>query len=242
MGKLDWLTARPIAHRGLHDMNDKVWENTLPAFARAIEKGYTIELDVHLTQDCGVIVFHDNRLKRLSGTTGYVWQRTLAEMKALKIGTTEESPPSLREVLDFVAGKVPLVIEIKGVAGHDDGLVKSVAAALRGYSGQVALMSFDHWIIRQLAREAPGIPRGLTAMGKEKHDIEAHFSMLAHDIAFVSYDVGALPNRFASLVRKRLGMPLITWTVQTPKQVALTERHADQMTFEGFEPPLERVA
>jgi len=236
MGRLDWLTARPIAHRGLHDMNRDVWENTLPAYSRAIDRGYAIECDVHLTGDGEVVVFHDNHLKRLSGTLGYVWQRTLNEMQALKIGTTQEQPPSLPELLRFVDGRVPLVIELKGVPGHDEGLVRRCASMLRSYKGKVALMSFDHWIIRQFARETPRIPYGLTAMGKTGPDIEGHFSMLAHGISFVSYDVAALPNAFVSFVRTRLEMPVISWTVQTPQQIELTRLHADQITFEGIDP------
>ncbi|MBX3569347.1 MAG: glycerophosphodiester phosphodiesterase [Rhizobiaceae bacterium] len=236
MTELDWLTARPIAHRGLHDMNDLVWENTLPAYQRAIDRGYTIECDVRLTSDGGVVSFHDNRLERLAGTEGFVWQRTLAEMSALKIGTTQESPPSLRELLAFVDGRVPLIIEIKGRPGHDEGLVRRCAALLKDYRGKVALMSFDHWIIRQLAQEAPGIACGLTAEGKSQPEIEGHFSMLAHGISFVSYDVTALPNPFVAFVRDKLRMPVITWTVRTPEEIELTRQHADQITFEGIDP------
>ena len=236
MADLGWLTERPIAHRGYHDMNDKIWENTQSAFSRAAEHGFAIECDVHLSSDGVPIVFHDDMLKRLTGTDGFIWQRTAAEMAALRIGGTADHAPRLTEMLELVAGRVPLVIEIKGIPGHDAGLVREVAKALRTYSGKVAIMSFDHWLIREFKREAPHIPAGLTAGGAKEHEIEAHFSMLAHDIDFVSYSVAHLPNRFVSFVRDRLNMPVITWTVRDQAARATTFANADQMTFEGFEP------
>ncbi|ODT07898.1 MAG: glycerophosphodiester phosphodiesterase [Mesorhizobium sp. SCN 65-20] len=242
MTDLSWLTARPIAHRGLHDLNKTCWENTLSAFERAAQRGYAIECDVHLTSDGEVVVFHDNALDRLTGTQGYVWQRTAAEMGALKIGGTADHAPTLAELLKLVDGRVPLVIELKGIPGKDDGLVAKVAAALNRYHGKAAIMSFDHWLIRDFTAQAPGIPAGLTAAGDRDHDFEAHFSMLAHGISFVSYAVDHLPNRFVSFVRDRLGMPVITWTVRNQAAVERTFSHADQMTFEGFLPDETPVA
>ena len=233
---LSWLTERPIAHRGYHDMNNAIWENTLSAFARAVHHGYAIECDTHLSSDGIPVVFHDDTLMRLTGTDGYIWQRTAAEMGALRIGTTQDHAPRLAEMLDLVDGRVPLVIELKGTPGKDEGLVREVARALQNYRGKMAIMSFDHWLIRDFRRDAPGIPAGLTAWGDKDHEIEAHFSMLAHGINFVSYSVAHLPNRFVSFIRDRLGMPVITWTVRDEAAVQATVANADQMTFEGFRP------
>lgn len=238
MTALSWLTARPIAHRGLHDLNNRRWENTLSAFSAAIDGGYAIECDVHLSADGVPVVFHDHDLKRLTGEDGFIWQRTAAEMAALRVGGTQDHPPTLDEMLELVGGKVPLVIELKGTPGRDGGLVEAVGQRLKSYRGKATIMSFDHWLIRDFSRHAPGIPGGLTACGRREHEIEAHFTMLAHDISFVSYAAGDLPNRFVSFVRERLGMPVITWTIRDQPAVDLTFRYADQMTFEGFEPPL----
>ncbi|MDQ6437978.1 glycerophosphodiester phosphodiesterase [Mesorhizobium sp. LHD-90] len=242
MRDISWLTKQPVAHRGFHDMNKKVWENTLSAFARAAERGYAIECDVHLSLDGEVIVFHDNDLRRLAGREGYVWQKTAAEFGALRIGGTDDHAPTLKETLDLVAGRVPLVIELKGIPGHDAGLVAKVGSLLKDYSGDVAIMSFDHWLIRDFERDAPGIPGGLTAWGDQQQEIEAHFSMLSHGISFVSYAVDHLPNRFVSFVREKLSMPVITWTVRDEAAVKRTFALADQMTFEGFEPEKAAVA
>lgn len=236
MSDLAWLTARPIAHRGLHDMNKTRWENTLAAFEAAAASNYAIECDVHITLDGEVVVFHDTDLKRLTGTEGYVWQRTGAEMTALTVGGTAEHVPTLAQMLELVAGRVPLVIELKGTPGHDDGLVAAVCKQLRRYKGKVAIMSFDHWLIRDFPKHAGDIPTGLTAWGSKPHEVEMHFPMLMHGVSFVSYALDQLPNAFATFVKRELGMPVITWTVRDAAAVAKTYAEGDQITFEGFDP------
>jgi glycerophosphoryl diester phosphodiesterase len=236
MTDLSWLIARPIAHRGFHDKNRTRWENTLSAFDAAIERDYAIECDAHLSSDGVPVVIHDDDLKRLTGEDGFVWQRTAAELGAMRIGGTEDHVPTLEEVLARIGGRVPVVVEVKGTPGRDAGLVERVGKQLTRYQGKAAIMSFDHWLIRDFAKYAPGIPGGLTAYGRDNALIEAHFSMLAHDIAFTSYAAGDLPNPFVSFVREKLKMPVITWTVLDQPAVDLTFRYADQMTFEGFEP------
>lgn len=236
MAKLSWLTKRPIAHRGLHDMNKKVWENTLSAFRRAMDRNFAIECDVHLSSDRVPVVIHDGDLKRLTGEDGFVWQRTGAELQALRVGRTKDHVPLLSDLLELVRGKVPLVIEVKGIAGHDEGLVEAVGAQLKNYKGKAAVMSFDHWLVRDFKRYLPDIPVGLTAYGKDNALIEAHFAMLAHGLDFTSYAAGDLPNPFVSFVRERLKMPVITWTIRDKPAIDLTFKYADQMTFEGFDP------
>jgi glycerophosphoryl diester phosphodiesterase len=236
MTDIAWIKERPIAHRGLHDLNKTRWENTLPAFAAAVARNYAIECDVQLSADGVPVIFHDHELKRLTGEEGYLRQRTGAELQAMSIGGTADPVPTLAEMLALVAGRVPLVIELKGTPGYDVGLVAKVAAALRDYLGKAAIMSFDHWLVRDFARDAAGIPTGLTAWGDRSHQFEAHFSMLGSGISFVSYEVAALPNPFVTFVRQRLAMPVISWTVRDQAAVERTFAHADQMTFEGFDP------
>ena len=235
MRDISWLVRRPIAHRGYHDLNKARWENTLAAFDAAIERNYAIECDVHLSADGVPIVFHDDTLERLTGQPGHIFDKTAAELVQLKVGGTSEHVSTLAEMLARVRGRVPLVIELKGIEGKDVGLVGQVAKALSGYEGDVAIMSFDHWLVRDFANAAPGIPAGLTAHGRTLKDLEAHFSMLAHPISFVSFGVMDLPNPFVSFVREKLAMPVITWTVSNQWSRDITAQHADQMTFEGFE-------
>lgn len=236
MSDISWLAARPIAHRGYHDLNRSRWENTLSAFQAAAERGFAIECDVHLSADGVPVVFHDEELDRLTGAPGMVNDRTAAELGALRIGGTGDHVPSLDEMLETVAGRVPIVIELKGIEGKDNGLVAAVGARLRPYRGEVAIMSFDHWLVRQFKEHAPGVPGGLTACGIDQASLEKHFSMLAHDIAFSSFFVNELPNAFVRFMREELGRPIITWTVRNRKQVDKTREFADQMTFEGFDP------
>ncbi len=235
MTDISWLTRRPIAHRGYHDLNRSRWENTLSAFDAAIERDYAIECDVHLSADGVPVVFHDSVLNRLAGRDGFVHEMTAAELNQVKVGGTDDHIPTLAEMLARVRGRVPLVIELKGVEGKDTGLVAAVAQTLEGYRGEAAIMSFDHWLVRRFADDAPGIPAGLTAEKRTIPALEAHFSMLAHPISFVSFGVSDLPNPFVSFVREKLAMPVITWTVRNEEARATTFAHADQMTFEGFE-------
>ncbi len=236
MSAVGWLRKRPVAHRGLHDMNRQCWENTLAAFEAAAKADFAIECDVHLTKDGGVVVFHDDDLKRLAGREGRIDELSLAEATALSIGGTAERVPTLAQMLELVACPLPIVVELKGVEGHDDGLVAAVAQELRGYKGEAAIMSFDHHLIRRFPSEAPGIPGGLTAEGTRVEDMEAHFSMLAHGISFVSYNVYHLPNPFVTFVREKLHMPVISWTIRDREMERHSALNADQITFEGFDP------
>ena len=235
MTDLSWLTRRPIAHRGYHDLNRSRWENTLSAFDAAVERNYAIECDVHLSADGVPVVFHDEALGRLTGHDGFVHELTAAELVQLRVGGTDDHVPTLAEMLARIGGRVPLVIELKGGQRKDGALVAAVARTLRGYGGHAAIMSFDHWLVRRFASDAPGIPAGLTAEKITLAALEAHFSMLAHPISFVSFSVTDLPNPFVSFVREKLAMPVITWTVRNEHTKAATFAHADQMTFEGFE-------
>lgn len=161
---------------------------------------------------------------------------TVAAAAALRVGGTKDHVPTLAEALRLIAGRVPIIIELKGIPGRDDGLVKAVARDLAGYEGDAAIMSFDHHLIRLFGKDAPGIPAGLTAEGLKDSDLEAHFSMLAYDIDFVSYNVHHLENHFVAFVRGKLDLPVISWTVRSPDDKAKSDAHVNQITFEGFDP------
>ena len=235
MAGLPFLTARPIAHRGLHDGNRARWENTPSAFEAAIAGRFAIELDVRLSADGAAMVFHDADLGRLTGAVGPVAARTADELGALAVGGTADRIPTLRETLAHVGGRVPVVVEMKDSGNRNGALAGAVAAALEGYAGPVAVMAFAHALIGAFGDTRAGVPLGLTAEGVGARALAAHEAALDLGIDFVSYQVTALPNRFVDKVRAR-GMPVITWTVRTPGHVALSRAHADQMTFEGFDP------
>lgn len=235
MQKFPWLTERPIAHRGYHDLNRKVWENTLSAFARAADAGFAIECDLQYAADAIPVVFHDDDLKRLCGIEGDVRQRTAAELGLLKVGGTEDAVPTLRQLLDLVKGRVPLVLELKGRESDDDGFAMAVLDTLEDYDGPVALMSFDQWLLRDIKAIGTSRPVGLTAEGARPENFAVHEEAMQLGLDFISYHYGHLPNAFISRQRD-LGRQVITWTVRDDEARTITALNADQMTFEGFDP------
>ncbi|MCC0035559.1 MAG: glycerophosphodiester phosphodiesterase [Hoeflea sp.] len=232
---LGWLVARPIAHRGYHDMNQSIWENTASAFQRAIDAGYAIECDVHIATDGVPVVFHDDDLERLCGLRGDVRERTSRELAQLRVGGTSDGVPSLPALLKQVSGKVPLVIELKGRPGDDEGFADAVVECLESYDGPVALMSFDHGLLRDLRAADASCPIGLTAEGVKPESFFVHEEAMQLGLNFISYCVHHLPNAFIEAQRAQ-GVPIITWTVRDAPAREKTRAHADQMTFEGFDP------
>ncbi|WP_331374181.1 glycerophosphodiester phosphodiesterase [Sinorhizobium chiapasense] len=235
MKDISWLKAQPIAHRGFHDMNREVWENTLSAFSRAAEAGFAIECDLQYTADSVPVVFHDDNTERLCGIKGDVRARTAGELGLMSVGGTKDKVPTLSQMLRLVDGRVPLIIELKGRRDDDEGFAAAVLDTLEGYKGHVALMSFDHWLLKDLkALEAP-YPLGLTAGGRDPETFFVHEEAMQLGLDFISYFYGDLPNPFISKERA-LGRTIITWTVRDRQAEEYSFAHADQMTFEGFDP------
>ncbi|HUG62778.1 MAG TPA: glycerophosphodiester phosphodiesterase family protein [Methylomirabilota bacterium] len=249
MTDLSWLTARPVAHRGFHDASAGRIENTPTAIAAAADRGFAIEIDVHLSSDGKAFVFHDETLDRLTEGGGDVHARTMADLQAVPFRATSDRIPRLEEVLEIVAGRSTLVIEVKSAfAGLQTDLVEAVADALTGYHGPVAVMSFDPRIVADFARVAPGLTRGIVAddAAEAKHygsfdaATRAELANLDHlpwsRPQFIAYWVKLLPNAVSRRVRDVYRLPLLTWTVRTPEDRAAADAHADQMIFEGFDP------
>jgi glycerophosphoryl diester phosphodiesterase len=232
--KLEWLTARPIAHRGYHDLAHGRPENSLPAFAAAIAADYAIECDIHPSADGIPIVFHDDELERLTDGAGPIRDRSAAEIAELRLLATGEAPPTLAALLQLVQGRVPVVIELKHVSGRDAGLAAAVADELRRYDGPAALMSFDIGLIADIRAAAPHLPRGLTALGDLRYAVPHLAAMLHLGVDFISYSIDDLPTPAPILARRVLGIPLICWTVRTPEQLRKAKQWTDQITFEGF--------
>lgn len=239
--KLNWLTATPIAHRGFHDQNHEIWENSLSAFSRAADAGFAIECDVHLANDGVIVVFHDDGLKRITGADGDVRKKSSNELSQLSIGPTSDHVPTLKQMLDLVSGRVPIIIELKGRygVGEDDGFAEIVLKTLEGYQGQIALMSFDQHLLRDLKKAGSPWPIGLTAEGDTEENVAKHNEGMKIGIDFISYYYAHLPNPFIEAQRK-LNIPVITWTVKTEEAERITFTYADQMTFEGFDPRIKK--
>lgn len=235
MSKASWIIERPVAHRGYHDLNQEIWENTLSAFERAIEAGFAIECDLHYAADGVPVIFHDEDLERLCSIKGDVRARTSAELGLLAVGGTKDKIPTLKQLLQLCGGRVPLVLELKGRETDDEGFAEAVLEVLEGYKGDVALMSFDRWLLKELKTLESPYPVGLTAEGKDPEAFFKHDEAMQLGLDFISYHYGHLPNSFITAQRQR-GIPVITWTVRDEAARNQTFANADQMTFEGFDP------
>ena len=244
----NWLTARPIAHRGLHDKTKGVIENTPSAARAAIAHDFAIECDVQLSADGEAMVFHDFTLDRLVDAAGPVSARKAAELGVLAYKATTDRIPTLAQYLALIAGRVPLVCEIKSRFDGDMRLTDRVAAVAAEYKGPLALTSFDPAVVRHLRRLGVKNPLGIVALrvyddpewagiseaGKYALTHMLHFNETRPD--FLSYWVGDLPSAVPMLCRAAVKMPVMTWTVRTPEQRAVAGKWADQMVFEGFIP------
>ena len=245
--QLDWLTARPIAHRGLHDGASAI-ENTASAFQAAIDGGFAIETDVQITADGEAMVHHDFALGRLTLGSRQLAAMTAAGLKEVPFRATGDRMMTLGELCDFVNGRVPLVIELKSRFDGDLRLVKRAAEIVHSYSGRAALMSFDPTPIAALRKIAPEVPRGIVAQRHYEHsewrDLtqaqKRSLAFLLHGFRtrphFVAYHVKDLPSPGPLIARYAFGRPVLTWTVRTEDDRKRARSWANQMIFEGFRP------
>jgi len=244
----DWLTARPVAHRGLHDRARGIVENMPGAAQAAIDGNFGIECDIQLTADGEAMVHHDDALGRLTEGAGALLKMSTAELKAAKFRETSERMMSLGDLCALVRGRVPLVIEVKSHFDGDRKLVKRMAEVLAAYSGPAAGMSFDPDQVLALREAMPELPRGIIA--QRSYDDEYWKKLtekqrrgmlqLRHAFRtrphFVAYWVDQLPAPAPWIARNLFGLPLLTWTVRAAEQRERAGRYADQMIFEGFVP------
>src|SRR5215510_2187055 len=245
---LDWLIARPVAHRGLHDAAAGVIENTPSAFAAAIAGNYAIECDLQLAADGEAMVFHDDTLERLTQGSGALAAMPAAALKRVAFRATADHMITLGELCELVAERVTLVIEIKSRFDGDRRLITRAADVLAGYRGRVALMSFDPGPMAALRALAPKLTRGIVAERHYRHREWDHLSArtrralayFSHALAtrpqFIAYSVKDLPSALPLVARRALKLPLLTWTVRTPEDRERSVRYADQIIFEGFRP------
>ncbi|MCB2048626.1 MAG: glycerophosphodiester phosphodiesterase [Novosphingobium sp.] len=234
-GKADWIGQWTFAHRGLHD--DREPENSLAAARGAIERGFGIECDIQRSADDWPMVFHDWDTKRLLGVVGETEAFTASELRAMRYPGTDESPATLPDLLSFVAGKVPLMIEIKSKRGYDvDWTCKLVRDCLESYHGLHAVMSFDPRVSHWFARHSPATVRGLvvTEEGTKgfSGNLRRHASLWHARPDFLAYDIRDLPSRFAASQRAR-GLPVATWTVRSPELLERARLNADAPVAEG---------
>lgn len=238
----------PLAHRALHDVGAGRPENSRAAVRAAIAAGYGIEIDLQLSRDGVAMVFHDETLERLTPRTGWLRDLTAAELAATPLAGGDEGVPTFAEILTLVAGRVPLLVELKDqtlrMSETDGKLEAATVAALAGYDGPVALMSFNPHCIAHLARLAPHLTRGITTSAYDPDD----WSPLPRETcdrlrpipdydrveaSFISHEVADLSRpRVAEL--KATGAAILCWTVRSPQVEAGARRVAQNITFESY--------
>jgi glycerophosphoryl diester phosphodiesterase len=245
---LDWLIARPIAHRGLHDAANGTIENTAGAVRAAIAAGYGIEVDVQVSADGEAMVHHDDVLGRLTEGKGRLDRLSAVELKRIAFRGSSERMMTLPDLCDLVGRRVTMVIELKSRFDGDGRLAARVAEVLAGYRGPAAPMSFDPSQMTLVRHKAPRLVCGIVAAKYRPHPywdlmpawMRYGMGYLVTGVVarsqFVAYAVADLPAFAPLLARRVLGLPLLTWAVRTEAERRCAERWADQMIFEGFRP------
>ena len=244
----DAFLARPIAHRALHDRKAGRVENSIASITAAMDAGYGIEMDVQLSSDGHAMVFHDDMLDRLTAQKGPLRARSRADLERIALTDDAGTIPALDDVLALVAGRVPLLIEIKdqdGAMGPDVGpLEQATCQALAGYRGDVALMSFNPHSMAACRTLAPDVPRGLvTSAYDPRFWPDLPVAVCDHLREIPDYDhVGAcfISHEAYDLDRPRVagikakGAPILCWTIRSAQAEAKARQIADNVTFEGY--------
>jgi glycerophosphoryl diester phosphodiesterase len=245
---LDWLTAKPIAHRGLHDAVLGIVENTAGAVQAALAAGYGIEVDLQISADGEAMVHHDAVLGRLTEGNSRLDRLTSTELKRVKFRGNQERMLSLGDLCDLIDGRVALLPELKSRFDGDRRLAERVAELLSKYKGPVAPMSFDPLQLQVLRQKAPSLPRGIVAAKYKPHPYWDQMPpRLRYNMGsllpatpgrpqFVAYMVDNLPALAPWLARHILCLPLIAWVVRTEAERRRAARYADDIIFEGFRP------
>ena len=235
---LDFLKGNLIAHRGLHD-NDKVPENSLLAFKKAMDKGYIIELDVHVLKDGHVVVFHDDNLKRLTGIDMKIKNTSLDYIKTLNLLNTNEHIPTLSEALRLINSSVPIIIELKTDVYHTK-LVKPVMNILKAYKGKYAIKSFSPASIYYLRRKYPNVIRGQLSYDYHnkcmpyimKYALQNMWFNIFTKPDFISYDLASLPNKKVEKIKNKYYV--LIWTIKNQDDLSKAKKYGDNFICENI--------
>lgn len=243
------FARRNYAHRGLFTKDQSIPENSLPAFARAAEAGYGIELDVQFTQDRQLIVFHDDTLNRMTGAQGWVRDFSYEQVAALPLAGTEYHAPLFREVLETVAGRVPLIVEIKSRKEYNgaylDALCAAVLNLLAHYDGPYCIESFDPRVVQRVRKAAPQVLRGQLVDTYQSYRHEGanpvYSFCISHCIGnvlgrphFIAW--APAPRNLAVKLCAALGAMMVYWTALPEHDTASLEREYDAVIFQWYTP------
>lgn len=239
--KANELKGLYIAHRGLHNNDNGIPENSLLAFSKAIEKGYAIENDIHLTADGRVVVFHDDTLLRVCGTSKRPEDMTLDEIKECSLFGTDQKIPTLEECLELIDGKVPLLIEFKSDSLiRADALCDAANNILKNYKGKYFIQSFYPFILRWYRKNNPTVLRGQLATAFKGEALHRRLLglMLFNFIGrpqFISYE-HIYKNSFMRRLAVKLGGYPVGWTFLKKEEIEASKKDFKAFIFENFEP------
>ena len=240
---MDAFKNRYYAHRGFHDNNSDAPENSAKAMGLAVENGYGIELDVQLTKDEKVVVFHDATLNRICGVDAKVNSMTYAELQQLTLLNSGEKIPLFSDVLKIIDGKVPLIMEIKMVDAKTR-VCELANKELEGYSGLYCMESFHPFAVRWYKKNRPDVIRGqLSANFKKEGQKEGIQEWLVHNLwinvlgrpDFVAYSHKSAENLSRNLTRW-WGATAVAWTIRSQEELDRNRKKFDLFIFEGFRP------
>ena len=234
---------RLFAHRGLFSADQSVPENSLPAFLAAVEAGYGVELDVQLSKDKVVVVFHDDDLKRVCGVDARVDALTFDELQQLSLLNTAERIPTFTDVLAVLDGKIPAIVELKS-GGDWKTLCEKTLALLTDYKGDYCVESFHPLLVRWFYRHAPQILRGQLSEAARYSGKYAPFyqaflmsrlltNVLTHP-QFIAYRIG--PKCLSVRIAEAMGAMRVAWTARPADDHDILTKRNDAIIFEHYRP------
>ena len=234
------LGGKFIAHRGFHNKKEGIPENSLLSFEKAIEKNLPIEIDIHLTRDGKVVVFHDDNTKRMCGIDRKVEEYTLEEIKKLKLLSTDQKIPTLEECLELVDGKVFLLIEFKVVDGNAKELCKAANEILLKYKGKYLIQSFYPQVLHWYRKNRKDICRGQLSGGFKLKN-PAKFLLGKQLLNFIGRpDFISYEHQFAKSYLFRfaikLGAAPVGWTFRSKQELEQNGEYVETWIFENFDP------
>lgn len=240
MKNLDFLKGNLIAHRGFHNLKEGIPENSLAAFKRAIRNNYVIELDVHLTRDNKIVVFHDYNLKRVCGVNKVVESCTYDELLKYNLFNTKHKIPLLSSVLNLVNGKVGLLIETKTI-NFNGNLERELSKLLDNYNGFFAIQSFNFFSINWFRKHKKKYVVGLLSSDFNKRNISNLRKWIGKTLLmdvilrtdFISYDINALPSLYVQ--NKRKSKLVLGWTVKTKADFTKGKHYCDNLICENLD-------
>ena len=245
--KTKWqhLTGWDYAHRGLYDNEHGIPENSMAAFRRAVDKGYGNELDVHLTADNQLVVFHDDTLIRMCGMNKKISSFLYSDLMQLRLLGTEEGIPLFKDVLELIDGKVPLIIELKVDGSNQNLLCPLVWQLLSRYKGDYCIESFHPFVLQWFKRHEPQVVRGQLSCNffKENPHCDIVLFLMSNLMTnffthpdFIAYKYLDLDNPAVIYNRKLFHIMTVVWTIPGKPTYDRFKNKVDVMIFEGFEP------